>query len=88
MFLEEPRCFQHNLQSDYWQTAVDEKDHQKTVFITKWGLYEYTRMPFGLCNAPTMFQRAMELRGPQWDTLLIYLDDIIVLGRGADESLD
>ncbi|KAI7811653.1 hypothetical protein IRJ41_008241 [Triplophysa rosa] len=62
----------------------------KTTFITRYGLYEYTRMPFGLCNAPSTFQRAMELvlRGLQWETLPIYLDDIIILGKGVDESLD
>ncbi|KAL0158975.1 hypothetical protein M9458_047051, partial [Cirrhinus mrigala] len=79
-----------DLQSGYWQIAVDEMDRAKTAFITRYGLYEYTRMPFGLCNAPSTFQRAMELvlRGLQWETLLIYLDDIIILGRGVDESLD
>ncbi|XP_063040269.1 uncharacterized protein LOC134435312 [Engraulis encrasicolus] len=79
-----------DLQSGYWQIAVDGRDRDKTAFITKWGLYEYTRMPFGLCNAPSTFQRAMELvlRGLQWDKLLIYLDDVIILGRSVEESLD
>ncbi|KAK7918651.1 hypothetical protein WMY93_009935 [Mugilogobius chulae] len=79
-----------DLQSGYWQIAVNDKDREKTAFITKWGLYEYTRMPFGLCNAPSTFQRAMELvlRGLQWETLLIYLDDVIVIGNGVDQSLD
>ncbi|XP_038145914.1 uncharacterized protein LOC119786541 [Cyprinodon tularosa] len=79
-----------DLQSGYWQVAVDKNDREKTAFITKWGLYEYTRMPFGLCNAPSTFQRAMEfvLRGLQWETLLIYLDDVIVVGNGVDQSLD
>lgn len=31
-----------NLQSGYWQFTVDSKDREKTAFITKWGLYEYT----------------------------------------------
>lgn len=33
-----------DLQSGYWQIAVEPKDHDKTVFITRYGLYEYTRM--------------------------------------------
>ncbi|CAC5386344.1 Retrovirus-related Pol polyprotein from transposon 297,Retrovirus-related Pol polyprotein from transposon 17.6 [Mytilus coruscus] len=43
-------------------------------------------MPFGLCNAPSTFQRCMELifRGLQWKTLLIYLDDIIIFSSDID----
>lgn len=79
-----------DLQSGYWQIQVEEEDIPKTAFITKYGLYEYTHMPFGLCNAPSTFQRCMELvfRGLQWKTLLIYLDDIIILGRTMEENLD
>lgn len=65
------------------------EDRAKTAFVTKYGLFEYTRMPFGLCNAPGTFQRAMEvvLRGLQWRTLLIYLDDVIVLGKSVEDNL-
>lgn len=70
-----------DLQGGYWQIAVDQKHCDKTAFITRYGLYEYTRMPFGLCNAPCTFQRAMELvlHGLQWKTLLIYLNNVIIL---------
>ena len=69
-----------DLQSGYSQLKMDEHDQEKTVFITKYGLYEYTVMPFGLASAPSTFQRAMELifRGVQWQTLVIYLDDLII----------
>ncbi|XP_056157718.1 uncharacterized protein LOC130132152 [Lampris incognitus] len=78
-----------DMQSGYWQIGVHPDDRGKTAFITRYGLFEYTRMPFGLCNAPGTFQRAMEvvLRGLQWRHLLVYLDDIIVLGRGVEEGL-
>ena len=47
-------------------------------------------MPFGLCSAPSTFQRCMELifRGLQWRTILIYLDDLIILGKTPAENLD
>lgn len=40
-------------------------------------------MPFGLCNAPATFQRLMDrvLAGMPWETCLVYLDGIIVLGK-------
>ena len=46
-------------------------------------------MPFGLCNAPSTFQRLMELvlAGLRWDICLAYLDDIVVFGRTFEEYL-
>ena len=78
-----------DLQTGYWQIKVAESDIPKTAFITKWGLYEYTKMPFSLCNGPSTFQRCMELVfwGWQWNTLLIYRD-IIVMGHTMQENLE
>lgn len=79
-----------DLLSGYHQFEVNEKDRPRTAFITKYGLFEYTRMPFGLCNAPSTFQRGMELvlRRLQWVTLLIYLDDVIITGKTFKEHLN
>lgn len=69
-----------DLASGYWQVEVDPKDREKTAFTTPFGLYEFERMPFGLCNAPATFQRLMQrcLGGQVSESLLIYLDDVIV----------
>jgi hypothetical protein len=58
-------------------------DRHKTAFATRSGLYEFWVMPFGLKGAPATFERLMEtvLAALQWDICLIYLDDVIVLGR-------
>ena len=44
-------------------------------------------MPYGLCNAPALFERLMErvLAGLQWKICLVYIDDIIVHGSTVDE---
>lgn len=46
-------------------------------------------MPFGLCNAPITLQRLIEtvLKGLQWSTCLVYLDDIIVFSSSVEEHL-
>jgi hypothetical protein len=52
----------------YFQIPMKEEDVQKTAFVCKFGQYEIIRMPFGLNNAASTFQRTMEiaLHGLQW----------------------
>ena len=75
-----------DLASGYHQVSVDKSDQEKTGFVTPWGHYEYTVMPFGLCNAPAIFQRLMALvfSGLIGIDCLIYLDDIIIFGPTFD----
>ena len=78
-----------DLKSGYWQVEVAQEDRAKTAFTTQEGLFEFNVMPFGLCNAPATFQRLMDsvLAGLQWSTCLVYLDDIIIMGRTFNEHL-
>ena len=78
-----------DLTSGYFQIPLKEEDITKSAFVCKYGHFEMTRMPFGLNNAASTFQRTMELalKGLQWVTCLIYIDDIIVYGRGFDEHM-
>ena len=68
---------------------VAEGDRQKMAFTTHEGLFEFKVMPFGLCNAPATFQCLMDLilAGVQWSHCLVYLDDIIIIGRDFSEHL-
>ena len=63
--------------------------HPKMAFITKYGLYGFKTMPFGLKTAPQTYQRLMELAlsGLQWTAFLIYLDNVIVYGKTFKEHL-
>ncbi|KAG3234339.1 hypothetical protein PI124_g20605 [Phytophthora idaei] len=63
------------------------EDKDKTAFTTKRRLYIFTRMSFGLMNAPSTFQCMMNgvLRGLTWLTYLVYLDDIVVFTRNGVE---
>ena len=74
----------------YNQVPVAEKDIPKTAFVTKYGLYEFTKMPFGLSTAPQTYEHLMELTlsGLQWSLCLIYLDDVIVFSHDFDEHID
>ena len=78
-----------DLLSGYWQVEVNAADREKTAFCTTEGLFQFRVMPFGLCNAPATFQRLMDLvlAGLQWSECLVYLDDVIILGRDFKEHL-
>ena len=77
-----------DLRSGYWQIPVAQEDRAKTAFVTQNGLYEFTRMPFGLKTAPATFQCAMEviLAGLTFEICLCYLDDVIVFGKNFDRA--
>ncbi|XP_064639557.1 uncharacterized protein LOC135495071 [Lineus longissimus] len=79
-----------DLQAGYWQVPLkSESDKEKTAFLTKKGLFQFTVLPFGLCNAPATFERLMEnvLRGLQWERCLLYLDDVLIFGETFEETL-
>ena len=79
--------FVFRLASGYWQVEVNPKDKSKTAFTTGTGLYEFNVMPFGLCNAPSTFERLMErvLAGLHWQTCLVYIDDILIFAPSFEE---
>ena len=68
---------------------MSEEDREKTAFVTRDGLFEFKVMPFGLCNAPATFQRLMDLvlTGIHWSSCLVYIDDIVIMGRMFQQNL-
>ena len=78
-----------DLASGYWQVELNPADREKTAFVTPFGLHQFCVMPFGLCNAPSTFQRLMEhvLAGLHWTSCLVYLDDIIIFSKTLEDHL-
>ncbi|KAL1129655.1 hypothetical protein AAG570_012600 [Ranatra chinensis] len=76
-----------DLKAGYHQIRMHEADCEKTAFQFERGNYEFTRMPFGLKNAPTTFQRLMDefLEDLDEGAIQVYMDDIIVFSRSEQE---
>lgn len=76
-----------DLTSGFHQIKMKETDIPKTAFSTTNGKYEFTRLPFGLKNAPAIFQRMIDdvLKLLIGQICYVYIDDIIILGKTEDE---
>ena len=67
--------------SGYYQLEIAEYDRDKTAFVTKYSLFSFRIMRFGLCNAPATFSRSVSLvlRGLSWKRVIAFLDDVVNL---------
>lgn len=79
-----------DLESGFHQILIHENDIEKTAFSVNGAKYEFTRMPFGLRNAPSIFQRAIDdvLRPFMGKFAYVYMDDIIIFSKTEEEHLD
>nr|GEW21075.1 reverse transcriptase domain-containing protein [Tanacetum cinerariifolium] len=75
--------------SSYFQIPIDPKDQEKTKFTCPYGTFAYCRMPFGLLNAPSMFQRCMMaiFHDMIENTMEVFMDDFFVFGNSFQSCL-
>jgi transposase InsO family protein len=69
-----------DLKNGYHLVRIKEGDEWKTAFRTRYGLYEFLVMPFGLCNAPATFQDMINhiFRDLLDQGLVAYIDDLLI----------
>lgn len=79
-----------DLSQAYHQVELEENSRKYTAFrVPGRGIFHYKRMPFGLCNAPGVFQGLIDkLFGPEFEPhVLAYLDDIIIVAETFEEHM-
>lgn len=76
-----------DLKSGFYQIEMDEADKRKTAFVCPLGFWEFNRMPQGITNAPSTFQRLMErcMGDLHRKQVLVFIDDLIVLSKTLEE---
>jgi hypothetical protein len=78
---------QIDLRSGYHQLKIRECDIPKITFVSRYGLYEYTVMSFGLTNAPAYFMYLMNKVFMEYldKFIVVFIDDILVYSRSDEE---
>ena len=78
-----------DLKNGYYLIRMAEGEEWKTAFKSRYGLYEYTVMPFGLCNAPSTFQGMINdvFRDMLDVGVIAYMDDILIYSETIEEHV-
>jgi hypothetical protein len=76
-----------DLRSRYHQLKIRESDIPKTTFCTRYGLYEYTVMSFGLTNAPAYFMYLMNKVFMEYPDkfIIVFIDNILIFSKMVEE---
>lgn len=79
-----------DMASGFHQIPIDESSIHKTGFVTPEAHYEYLKMPYGLCNSPTVYQRIINSTLRKFiesGSVLVYIDDVLIISMSIDEGV-
>ena len=77
-----------DLAKGFYQVEVEPHSQEKTAFVSPFGKFQFTRMPFGLKNAPAVFQRLMEVvLRDCYSFSAPYIDDVVVFSKNGEEHI-
>ena len=76
-----------DLSEAYLQILLDEQSKKYLVINTHKGLHCFTRLPYGVASAPSVFQQIMDQILPKFPGVVCYLDDILVTGKDERKHL-
>jgi hypothetical protein len=74
-----------DLRRGYYHIELCEESRPLTATLTHWGLYQYKRLPMGLCDSASAFQQAVSSNLVGLEGVLDYIDDILVYGNNKEE---
>ena len=79
-----------DLTKGFWQIPLEEASKKILAMATPLGLYEPNSMPFGMKNAPAVFQREMQrvLRDRLYQGVMVFIDDILIYTKTAEEHAE
>lgn len=74
-----------DLESAYFHLELEEDCHYVTAFITRRGIFQFTRLMFGVRSAPEIFAKSLSILLAGLEGIIVYLDDVLVFGRTSKE---
>ena len=82
-----------DLGSACWQVPLRKQDREKTGFACELGLFQWKRMPFGLCNATATFQRLMaqaltSVTKKYGNLIMCYVDDVVIATPTLEDQIE
>ena len=82
-----------DLGSAFWQVPLRKQDREKTGFACELGLFQWKRMPFGLCNATAKFQRLMaqaltSVTKKYGNLIMCYVDDVVIAKPTLEDHIE